>query len=154
MSEYLATIQWERNREEDFLSSHYSRVHTWTFDGGATVPASPSPHIVESPWSDTACVDPEEAFVASLSSCHMLFFLAFAARQGLVVNSYRDAAVGVLERNAAGKMAMTTVTLRPQIEFDPANSPSREQLDELHHKAHEHCFIANSVHTTITVESQ
>lgn len=152
MSDYFATIQWERNPDEDFSSSHYSRVHTWTFDGGVTVPASPSPHIVKAPWSDSANVDPEEAFVASLSSCHMLFFLAFAAKQGLVVNSYRDEAVGVLEANAAGKQAMTTVTLRPRVEFDPANTPTPEQLDELHHSAHEHCFIANSVHTTINIE--
>lgn len=154
MSDYFATIHWERNPAEDFPSNNYSRAHTWSFDGGVTVPASPSPHIVKAPWSEAANVDPEEAFVASLSSCHMLFFLAFAAKQGVVVNSYRDEAVGVLEANAAGKMAMTTVTLRPRIEFDPANTPTPEQLDELHHRAHEHCFIANSVHTTINIESQ
>jgi len=154
MSEYCATVHWQRNKEEDFLSNNYSRAHAWTFDGGVTIPASPSPQVVSAPWSDAANVDPEEAFIASLSSCHMLFFLAFAARQGVVVDSYRDEAVGVLERNAAGKMAMTTVRLRPRIEFDPASSPTAELLDDLHHRAHEHCYIANSVHTTITIESQ
>lgn len=154
MSEYLATVHWTRNTEEDFLSNNYSRVHEWTFDGGLTVPASPSPHIVNAPWSDTANVDPEEAFVASLSSCHMLFFLAFAAKEGVLVNSYRDEAIGVLARNSAGKMAMTEVRLRPTIEFDPSAQPTPEKIDDLHHRAHEHCYIANSVTTQITIEKQ
>ena len=153
MSEYLATVQWTRNSEEDFLANKYSRVHEWIFDGGLTVPASPSPHVVSAPWSDTANVDPEEAFVASLSSCHMLFFLAFAAKAGVLVNAYRDEAIGVLARNDSGKMAMTEVTLRPRIDFDPATAPSLEKIDELHHKAHEHCYIANSVNTIIKIES-
>jgi len=115
------------------------------------VPASPSPHIVPAPWSDTAGVDPEEAFVASLSSCHMLFFVDFARRDGLVIDSYVDEAGGVLEKGADGRMAMTRVTLRPRIEWG-GEGPDEAALAELHHKAHEACFIANSVTTEVVVE--
>ena len=115
MSTYTATIRWNRTAEGDFAKGQYSRAHEWAFDGGAVVPASASPHIVPAPWSDAAGVDPEEAFIASLSSCHMLFFLDFARRDGFVVDSYVDEAEGVLEKRADGKMAMTRVTLRPRI---------------------------------------
>src|SRR5512144_567661 len=126
MSSYTATISWTRDPSTDFSKGQYSRAHTWSFDGGLTVPASPSPHIVPAPWNDPAGVDPEEAFIASLSSCHMLFFLDYARRAGFVVDSYVDAAEGVLEKREDGKMAMTRVTLRPQVRFSGANPPSPE----------------------------
>jgi len=151
MSTYTATIRWTRKAEGDFAKGQYSRAHQWAFDGGAVVPASPSPHIVPAPWSDTAGVDPEEAFVASLSSCHMLFFLDFARRGGFVVDSYVDDAEGVLEKRADGKMAMTRVTLRPRVSW-AGDAPDEAALADLHHRAHEACFIANSVTTEVTVE--
>ena len=151
MSTYIATIRWSRSGDGDFAKGQYSRAHEWAFDGGAVVPASPSPHIVPAPWSDTAGVDPEEAFVASLSSCHMLFFVDFARRDGLVIDSYVDEAGGVLEKGADGRMAMTRVTLRPRIEWG-GEGPDEAALAELHHKAHEACFIANSVTTEVVVE--
>jgi len=153
MSTYTATIRWNRDPSTDFAKGQYSRAHQWVFDGGLTVPASPSPHIVPAPWNDPAGVDPEEAFVASLSSCHMLFFVDFARRAGFVVDSYIDEAEGVLDKRADGKMAMTRVTLRPRVEFSGANPPSAEELADLHHRAHDACFIANSVTTEVGVES-
>src|SRR3954452_2420332 len=117
MSTYTATIHWKRSGDGDFAKGQYSRAHEWAFDGGAVVPASPSPHVVPAPWSDPHGVDPEEAFVASLSSCHMLFFVDFARRAGFVVDSYVDEAEGVMEKNDAGKIAITRVTLRPKIVF-------------------------------------
>jgi len=153
MSTYTATIRWNRDPSTDFAKGQYSRAHEWVFDGGLTVPASPSPHIVPAPWNDPAGVDPEEAFVASLSSCHMLFFVDFARRAGFVVDSYIDEAEGVLDKRADGKMAMTRVTLRPRVEFSGANPPSAEELADLHHRAHDACFIANSVTTEVGVES-
>src|SRR5881275_3047756 len=137
-------IRWSRDGAEGFTKGQYSRAHQWIFDGGLTVPASPSPHIVPAPWNDPNGVDPEEAFVASLSSCHMLFFVDFARRAGFVVDSYVDEAEGVLDKRSDNKFAMTKVTLRPQIAFS-GNPPSAEQLADLHHRAHEACFIANSV---------
>ena len=151
MSTYTATIRWTRTGEGDFIKGQYSRAHQWAFDGGAVVPASPSPHIVPAPWNDPAGVDPEEAFVASLSSCHMLFFVDFARRAGFVVDSYIDEADGVLEKRADGKMAMTRVTLRPRIAWG-ATPPDEAALADLHHRAHEACFIANSVTTEVIVE--
>jgi organic hydroperoxide reductase OsmC/OhrA len=152
MSTYFATIRWTRTGDGDFAKGQYSRAHEWSFDGGLTVPASPSPHVVPSPWNDPHGVDPEEAFVASLSSCHMLFFVDYARRAGFVVDSYVDEAEGVLEKRADGKMAMTRVTLRPQIAFSGANPPTAEEISGLHHRAHEDCFIANSVTTEVTID--
>jgi len=152
MTTYTATIRWSRTGDGDFAKGQYSRAHEWAFDGGAVVPASPSPHIVPAPWSDTAGVDPEEAFIASLSSCHMLFFVDFARRDGLVIDSYVDEAEGVLEKGADGRMAMTRVMLRPRVEWE-GETPDAAKLADLHHRAHEACFIANSVKTEVTVES-
>jgi organic hydroperoxide reductase OsmC/OhrA len=152
MSTYTATIRWSRDPSTDFSKGQYSRAHSWSFDGGLTVPASPSPHIVPAPWNDPAGVDPEEAFVASLSSCHMLFFVDFARRAGFVVDSYVDEAEGVLEKRADGKMAITEVTLRPRISW-VGMPPDEAALADLHHRAHENCFIANSVNCTVTVAS-
>jgi organic hydroperoxide reductase OsmC/OhrA len=151
MSTYTATIRWHCNPDTDFARGQYSRAHDWAFDGGAVVPASASPHVVPAPWSDPAGVDPEEAFVASLSSCHMLFFVDFARRAGFVVDSYVDEAEGVLEKRSDGKMAMTRVTLRPQVTWGGA-APDEAVFADLHHRAHEACFIANSVTTEVTVE--
>ena len=152
MSTYTAMIRWSRTGDGDFAKGQYSRAHQWIFDGGLTVPASPSPHIVPAPWNDPSGVDPEEAFVASLSSCHMLFFVDFARRAGFVVDSYVDEAEGLLDKRADGKMAMTRVTLRPRVEFSGANPPTSEELADLHHRAHEACFIANSVTTKIEID--
>jgi organic hydroperoxide reductase OsmC/OhrA len=152
MSTYTATIRWSRDGAEGFAKGQYSRAHEWAFDGGAVVPASASPHIVPAPWSDPAGVDPEEAFVASLSSCHMLFFLDFARRAGFVIDSYVDEAEGELAKGADDKMAMTRVTLRPRISWQD-EGPDPAALADLHHRAHEACFIANSVTTEVTVQS-
>src|SRR5213595_3833869 len=144
MSTYTATIRWSRTGEGDFAKGQYSRAHEWAFDGGAIVAASASPHVVPAPWSDASGVDPEEAFVASLSSCHMLFFIDFARRAGWRIDSYEDNAEGLLAKDAEGRMAMTVVTLHPKVAFSGERVPSREEIDELHHKSHEACFIANS----------
>ena len=153
MSTYTATIRWSRQGEGDFSKGQYSRAHTWEFDGGVTVPASPSPHVVPPPWSDLNAVDPEEAFVASLSSCHMLFFIDFARRAGLVVDGYIDEAEGVLEKRGDGRMAMTRVLLRPRIQWGDGQTPDGATIADLHDRAHEACFIANSVNTEVTVQS-
>ncbi|AFU98229.1 OsmC family protein [Simiduia agarivorans] len=153
MSHYTATVVWSRQPDEVFTDNQYSRGHQWQFDGGVTVPASASPHIVPLPWSVEANVDPEEAFVASISSCHMLFFLSLAAKKRWCVDSYTDAAIGTMAKDAEGKIAMTQVTLRPTVTFT-GDTPSREAQEQLHHKAHALCFIANSVKTLITTELQ
>src|SRR6476659_3535896 len=127
MSTYTATIRWTRDPTTDFTKGQYSLAHSWEFDGGLTVPASPSPHIVPAPWNDPNGVDPEEAFVASLSSCHMLFFVDFARRAGFVVDSYVDEAEGLLDKRDDGKMAMTKVMLRPKVAFSGANPPTPEE---------------------------
>src|SRR5687768_5223585 len=151
MTTYTATIRWTRTGEGDFTKGQYSRAHEWVFDGGVVVPAGPSPHIVPAPWGNPGGVDPEEAFVASLSSCHMLFFVDFARRAGLVVDSYVDEAEGVMEKRSDGKMWMSRVTLRPRIAWG-GEAPDAAALADLHHKAHEACFIANSVTTKVTIE--
>ncbi len=153
MSTYTATIRWSRTGDgaEGFAKGQYSRGHEWAFDGGLTVPAGPSPHIVPDPWGNPAGVDPEEAFVASLSSCHMLFFVDFARRAGFVIDAYVDEAEGVLDKRGDGRMAMTRVTLRPRVTW-AGEAPDAAALADLHHRAHEACFIANSVTTEVTVE--
>ena len=152
MAIYTSTVSWNRSESENFTDNKYSRRHKWEFDGGAVVPASSSPHIVPLPYSDDAGVDPEEAFVASLSSCHMLFFLSFAAQRGFCVDSYVDEASGLMEKNESGQMAMTRVTLKPKIGFSGEKRPTAEEVDALHHKSHKACFIANSVKTEVVVE--
>lgn len=151
MSTYTATVAWSRG-EQPFTDGKYSRAHTWRFDGGVEVPASSSPHVVKVPMSNEQAVDPEEAFIASLSSCHMLFFLDFARRAGFRVDSYVDEAQGVLDKDGEGRMAMTSVTLRPLIAFSGDRIPTGADLDALHHKSHEACFIANSVRSEVRVE--
>jgi organic hydroperoxide reductase OsmC/OhrA len=151
MSHYTAQVVWEREGA-DFARNRYSRRHRLRFDGGAEVVASSSPHVVPLPWSDASGVDPEEMFVASLASCHMLWFLSLAAKAGYTIDRYSDDAQGLMARNAGGRMAMTQVTLRPHAVFSGERQPSREQLDALHHTAHEECFIANSVTTDVRCE--
>ena len=151
MAEYRSTVEWSRGGAA-FTDNRYSRGHRWTFDGGVEVPASSSPHVVPLPLSVEAAVDPEEAFVASLSSCHMLWFLSLAARRGFVVESYRDEAVGVMAKDEGGKLAMTRVTLRPDVRFAGERLPTAEELDALHHQAHEECYIARSVKTDVRCE--
>ena len=151
MGEYRASIEWHRN-EATFSDNHYSRGHRWRFDGGLEIPASSSPHIVPLPMSVESAVDPEEAFVASLASCHMLWFLAIAQQHGLVVDSYRDDAIGELAKNAEGKLAMTRVTLRPCVEFSGSAPPDAATINRMHDDAHAQCFIANSVRTDVCCE--
>jgi organic hydroperoxide reductase OsmC/OhrA len=148
---HTALIRWQLG-DADFLGKRYSRAHTWTFDGGAVVPASSSPLVVPLPQSDASAVDPEEAFVASLSSCHMLWFLDIAARAGHAVERYEDAAEGRMGRNAAGKLVVDLVTLRPRVRFAGAGGPDATALAALHHAAHAECFLANSVRCEIRCE--
>lgn len=148
MSEYSATIAWTRSDSAAFTDQRYSRAHRWRFDGGIEVAASSSPHVVPLPYSVAENVDPEEAFVAALASCHMLFFLSLAAKRGFVVDRYTDAAQGTLEKDADGKMAMTRVVLNPRVTYG-GPSPDRDLESALHHQSHELCFLASSVKTRI-----
>jgi organic hydroperoxide reductase OsmC/OhrA len=153
MSHYVATIDWSLTAPgEDFLKGRYSRAHTIAFDGGVMIPGSPSPSVVPAPWSDPAAVDPEELLVAALSNCHMLTFLHKAREAGYVVTAYRDEARGVMRKTPEGKIAVTRVTLRPEILF-AGEAPDAAALDALHHAAHEDCFIASSVRTEVVVEA-
>jgi organic hydroperoxide reductase OsmC/OhrA len=151
MAEHKAVVVWDRGGAT-FTDNRYSRGHRWLFDGGVEVPASSSPHVVPAPLSVVAAVDPEEAFVASLSSCHMLWFLHLAARRGFVVDSYRDEAVGVMGKDESGKPAVTTVTLRPEVRFGGDRRPAADEVVALHHAAHEQCFIARSVKSDVRCE--
>jgi organic hydroperoxide reductase OsmC/OhrA len=150
MSEHKATIRWKRT-SPDFLRGKYSREHTWTFDGGLTVPASPSPSVVPAPYSNPAHVDPEEAYVASISSCHMLTFLYCASKAGFQLDSYEDAAIGVMSKNEKGAPWVSAVTLHPKISYSGDKLPTSADEEQLHHLAHEQCFIANSIKTAVTV---
>jgi organic hydroperoxide reductase OsmC/OhrA len=151
MSEYTAEILWQRG-EQAFLDNRYSRAHRWRFDGGADVPGSSSPHSVPLPLSDAAGVDPEEAFVASLSSCHMLWFLAIAAKRKFRIDCYRDLAVGTLGQNSQRQWCMTVVTLRPEVDFGGSPLPTPADIDAMHHEAHAQCFIAHSVTSEVRCE--
>ena len=150
MHQFFATVAWQRDGQ-DFAGQRYSRGHEWQFDGGLTVAASSSPLSVPLPMSVAANIDPEEALVAATSSCHMLFFLSLAAQRGYVIDDYRDDAVGELGKNAAGRLAMTRIVLRPRIAF-AGTPPSPEVLATLHHDAHERCYIANSLTADVVVE--
>jgi organic hydroperoxide reductase OsmC/OhrA len=150
MSEHKATIHWER-QDADFLKGKYSREHTWTFDGGLTVAASPAASSVPAPWSNPASVDPEEAFVAAISSCHMLTFLWLASKAGFFIDRYDDEAIGVMTKNDRGVPWVSLVKLHPKIAYGGNQKPTAEEIARLHHEAHEQCFIANSVKTQVTV---
>src|SRR3954469_20391521 len=149
---YGARVSWARQGSEKFVDNRYSRAHEWAFDGGITVRASSSPSVVPLPLSAADAVDPEEALVASASSCHMLYFLFFAAKKGFVIDRYEDEAFGVLEKNEAGKMFMSKITLRPKVTFSGDKTPSADEMDALHHSAHEECFIAQSLKSEIAIE--
>jgi organic hydroperoxide reductase OsmC/OhrA len=152
MSLYTAAVRWRRQPDQRFLDGRYSRAHEWAFDGGARVPASSSPHVVPPPFSDPSAVDPEEALVAALASCHMLFFLDFARRAGFLVDAYDDEAEGVMEAGPDGRVWMARVTLRPRIVFSGDKRPRRADVDALHRRAHDACYIANSVKSEVRVE--
>jgi organic hydroperoxide reductase OsmC/OhrA len=152
MSHYTAEIRWSRG-DQVFTDKRYSRVHHWRFDGGVEVAASASPSVVPLPLSSASAVDPEEAFVASLSSCHMLCFLSLAAKRGYRVDEYVDHASGIMGKNADGKLAMLRVTLHPEVRFSGALLPGVEEHEKLHHAAHEECFIASSVKTEVVCEA-
>ena len=147
MSTHTATVDWSRG-DQAFTDGVYSRGHAWRFDGGAVVRGSSAPPV---PGSDPAAVDPEEALVAAVSACHMLFFLAYAAKAGLTVDRYTDAAVAEMGRDERGKVSITRVTLRPDIRWG-GEAPSAEVLDDLHHRAHEACYLANSIRGEVVVE--
>jgi organic hydroperoxide reductase OsmC/OhrA len=149
MSEHAVTIDWKRETP-DFEYKTYNRDHDWFFDAGITVRASATPSY----QGNAQCVDPEEAFVASLSSCHMLTFLAICSRNGFVLDSYRDEAVGILAKDAGGRLAMTKVTLRPRVSFGGAKTPAPQEVGKMHEQAHHACFIANSVKTDVVVEPE
>jgi organic hydroperoxide reductase OsmC/OhrA len=148
--QYTATVRWERG-EAAFADRRYSRAHVWAFDGGIEVRASASPLIVRAPFSDPHAVDPEEAFVASVSSCHMLFFLDYAAQAKFVVDGYEDVATGTMGKNEVGRDFVQTIVLEPRVRFAGSNQPSHEEIARLHERSHRDCFIANSVKTEIVV---
>jgi len=151
MAHYTAEVLWLRG-DQGFLGNRYSRKHVLRFDGGIEVPGSSSPQVVPVPLSEAAAVDPEEAFVASLASSHMLCFLAIAAKRQFRVDRYFDPAQGVTEKNAAGRLFISVVTLRPQVTFSGDLLPSRYQIDQMHYEAHDECFVANSVKTEVRCE--
>jgi organic hydroperoxide reductase OsmC/OhrA len=151
--EYTAQVIWTRDGAV-FTDNRYSRGHVWRFDGGVDVPASSSPLSVKLPLSRADAVDPEEALVAAVSSCHMLFFLGFAAKAGFVVDKYEDAAVGVMTKNEQGKLFVSKITLSPAISFSGSKQPSAQELDALHHRAHEECYVANSVRAEVLVAAR
>ena len=153
MSEHKATISWQRT-SPDFLLGRYSREHTWTFDGGLAVPASPSPSAVPAPYSNPAHVDPEEAYVAAISSCHMLTYLYLACQDGFQVDSYLDEAVGVMTKNEKGVPWVSLVTLHPRIAYSGGKLPTSADEEHLHHLAHAQCYIANSIKTEVAVTLQ
>ena len=153
MQSFEAQVSWERGAQP-FTDNRYSRAHAWQFDGGLRVPASSSPLSVPLPMSEAANVDPEEALVAAVSSCHMLFFLSIAAQRGFVVDRYNDAALGTLDTNSEGRKAMTLITLRPSIVFSGERAPGDEELAAIHHAAHERCYIANSIKAEIVIQGE
>lgn len=150
MKQFEAKLVWQRGAQS-FADQRYSRAHEWIFDGGLRVPASSSPLSVPVPMSDPAAVDPEEALVAAASSCHMLFFLSIAAQRGFVVDDYRDHAVGYMEKNEEGNVAMTKIALRPAITFS-LTPPNAAELAAIHHAAHSKCYIANSIKADVVLE--
>ena len=151
MPHHKATVRWSSDSAEDFAKGRYGRAHEWAFDGGQVVRASSSPSVVREPLSDAFGVDPEEALVAAVSSCHMLWLLDLARRAGFSLASYEDEAEGALEKCADGKVRITRVTLRPKIAW-AGEAPDAAALDGLHHRAHEACFIANSITADVVVE--
>lgn len=153
MSIYTANIRWKNDSGQLFERNKYSRGHEWNFDGGVTVPASSSPHAVRVPYSVEAAVDPEEALVAAVSSCHMLTFLWVASKAGFNVGSYEDNAVGEMATMEDGRQWVSKITLDPQIGWSGDKVPAAEELAHMHHEAHEVCYIANSIRSEVVVHS-
>lgn len=153
MSQHTATVEWNRGTQ-NFTDNSYSRAHQWRFDGGAVVPGSSAPDSVPVPMSDESAVDPEEAVVAALASCHMLFFLAYAAKGGFTVDSYRDDPVGTLGKDERGRTSLTEIVLRPAADFSGDTIPDRAAIEHLHERAHKACFIANSLRAEIRIEPE
>lgn len=149
--EHRATVTWRRDEGDAFTGGRFSRAHTWHFDGGVSVPASASPAVVRAPYSRADAVDPEEALVASAAACHMMTFLWLAAKEGFVVESWRDEAVGELTPNAAGRMWVSRIVLSPEIRFADAKQPTAEDIARLHERAHVECYIANSIKSEVVV---
>ncbi len=149
---YIATVDWQRGTQS-FADNKYSRAHTWSFDGGVTVAGSSAPNVLPPPMSREDAVDPEEALVASASACHMLFFLALAARKGFTIDRYTDKAVGEMTKNERGKLFVSKITLNPAVTWSGASRPSLADIDALHHRAHEECYIANSIRAEIVISS-
>lgn len=152
MSTYCATVRWSSTDNAVFSGGRYSRAHEWEFDGGAVVAASASPGNVPQGTANEAGIDPEEAFIAAISSCHMLFFLDYARRAGFVVSNYVDEAIGLMEKGENGKIAVTKVTLRPKITFDGEKRPDADEISRLHQRSHHDCFIANSIKSEVIIE--
>jgi organic hydroperoxide reductase OsmC/OhrA len=152
MSEHRVTVSWQLRSGDDFLRGKYSREHTWVFDGGVRVPASPSPLVVPAPFSNASHVDPEEAFVASVSSCHMLTFLYLAAQRGFAVERYEDDAIGTMTRNEKRVPWISSIVLHPRITYAGDKTPGSADEQRLHHDSHDQCFIANSIKTDVTVQ--
>lgn len=153
MSHYKAKITWHRDNEESFIDNKYSRKHRWYFDGGLEIPASSSPKEVPLPYSDASAVDPEEAFVASVSSCHMLWFLSITAKQGYIIEDYSDEAEGIMETDEKGFRAINRILLHPKVIFRQNYAPDQQKFDKLHEQAHNMCFIAHSVKSEIIIEA-
>jgi len=148
---YTASIFWKKKETESFTDNKYSRGHTWVFDGGVELPASASPQVVPLPMSNESAVDPEEAFVAAISSCHMLFFLSIAASSNYIIETYDDQAEGIMSKNEHGQMVMGDIILKPKIVFSGTTIPTAEQIAELHNSAHHKCYLANSIKSTIKI---
>ncbi len=148
---YTASIFWKKKETECFTDNKYSRGHTWVFDGGVELPASASPQVVPLPMSNESAVDPEEAFVAAISSCHMLFFLSIAASSNYIIETYDDQAEGIMSKNEHGQMVMGDIILKPKIVFSGTTIPTAEQIAELHNSAHHKCYLANSIKSTIKI---
>jgi organic hydroperoxide reductase OsmC/OhrA len=152
MGTYTANVRWEISEGEDFPTNKYSRAHVWSFDGGAKVSGSAAPGYLPAALIDESAVDPEEALLAAAASCHMLYFLAYAAKAGFSISSYEDNPVGEVEKNEAGDPWVSTIVMRPYAAFTGETLPGAEEIEHLHHKAHKSCIIANSLKSAMTIE--
>ncbi len=152
MADHTARVRWEISDGEDFRANRYSRAHNWSFDGGLSVPGSAAPGYLPAELIDESAVDPEEALLASAASCHMLYFLAYAAKAGFTIASYEDNPEGKVEKNDAGDPWVSAIVMRPNAVFTGDKLPSGEEIEQLHHRAHKSCIIANSLTSAMTIE--
>jgi len=152
MADHTAKVRWQISEGEDFASNRYSRAHTWSFDGGLSVPGSAAPGYLPAALIDESAVDPEEALLASAASCHMLYFLAYAAKAGFTMTSYEDNPEGKVEKNEAGDPWVSAIVMRPRAVFTGDKRPTGEEIEQLHHRAHKSCIIANSLKSALTIE--